>query len=754
MIFKHKTTDIQETNNKKFLNDDEKNIVQNIKRYNSSNHSFTKSIQLRDTKKLTVPRINIEGECYQNLLDMGTGISYKTYNISNGEVEVVYRNRDFIMIKNVARTSSILLWINAGNMLDIIKPSTNYTLVLDFYSDKTIKRTYTKIMGHDVQNANSNAVDMVINKKSGRLFIPITTLSTIDKSNPKMACIYNQFAVDNLAEGDRFYFGNARLFQGTITEEQYRSNGRITGITGVGDKSRNLFNPKLAKRKTINIDTGVISSDSKRYLISDFIEVKPNQQYVVYDEMGISSNSRYYLEYDENKNFIGSYSLERDTSYCNFNRFTVSENARFIIVRFWCRIEMFGNTVPKDFSEYSNVMLREDLFETVVFEPFYEGYKVSILTRNSNLLDPSTFITGNIRSVSLGGNDWEFVKNDNVYGDITATNLYLQKGFVTTNNLIRVSPNTGYIVSRTHDNDGLGIIIEKIFFYDENGRAICGNIDNYSERVFNAHNFSFTTHKNTVYIRPVFKSSIGNDVLISPNNVKDAGFIIRESKSCEEELALSDKSDIYLDVPLLKLPDGTKDEIKDGYLIRRVGKVVFNGTEHWVTCNADSDEYSNFVETTPSNCRPSAKIRCDALITRDDTSEDKVASYNNTLGIMCTQGGLIRIRHREGKINAAEVKEWLKDNNVTLYYELNTPIITKINQDGLSVHDNYTEIYTDTNLSSPKQFTLPGNLTSRISTNKDRLFSLKERISKLEEISLTSVLNTIDIKDGEGNEKI
>ena len=249
MIFKHKTTDIQETNNKKFLNDDEKNIVQNINRYNSSNHSFTKSIQLRDTKKLTVPRINIEGECYQNLLDMGTGISYMTYSLASGEVEEVYKNRDFIMIKNKTRTNSILVWINVGNILDIIKPSTKYTLVLDFYGEKDISAISTRIMGHDMQNINSSQKNTQVNMKTGRLFIPITTLSTIDKTNPQMACIYMQAHIVNLAEGDRFYFGNARLFQGTITEEQYRSNGRITGITGVGDKSRNLFNPKLAREK-------------------------------------------------------------------------------------------------------------------------------------------------------------------------------------------------------------------------------------------------------------------------------------------------------------------------------------------------------------------------------------------------------------------------------------------------------------------------------------------------------------------------
>ena len=121
---------------------------------------------------------------------------------------------------------------------------------------------------------------------------------------------------------------------------------------------------------------------------------------------------------------------------------------------------------------------------------------------------------------------------------------------------------------------------------------------------------------------------------------------------------------------------------------------------------------------------------------------------------MITLGGYIRIRHTTEAFTLEDAKNWLKNNNVTLYYKLNTPIITKINQNGLSTFDNHTEVYTDTNLSSPKQFTLPGNLNSKISVNKDRLSSLRERINKLEEISLTSVINTIDIKEGEFDEKI
>ena len=746
MIFKHKTTDIQETNNKKFLNDDEKNIVQNIKRYNSSNHSFTKSIQLRDTKKLTVPRINIEGECYQNLLDMGTGISYMTYSLASGEVEEVYKNRDFIMIKNKTRTNSILLWINVGNILDIIKPSTKYTLVLDFYGEKDISAISTRIMGHDMQNINSSQTNTQVNKKTGRLFIPITTLSTIDKTNPQMACIYMQAHIVNLTEGDRFYFGNARLFQGTITEEQYKSNGRITGITGVGDKSRNLFNPKLAKRKTINVDTGVIYRDDEAYIISDYIPVNGGEQYVLYDELYDYANSRYILEYDVDKNFIQSTRIEYG-KYGNRKRITLNSNTAYVIVRFWSADIVNGlGVIGSEFTPYKNIMFRKDDNETCVFEPYYEGYKISLHSNNSNIFDPNNLVVGNIR----GYDGYAYAKNfDKLQGDIIPDYSY---NMVCSKNLIRVKPNTTYKVRRGVDYNGLNILVEKIVFYDENGRSACGSVDNYSQKNVNSSNFDFTTHNNVISMRLVFKTSTNQT--ITPSDVMNCGFTISELDTVETNNG--DSCDIYLDEPLLKLPDGTKDEIKDGYLIRRVGKIVFDGDEKFDNVGYVHNELSlRFDYFFNDSASLQKDLVCNNMIVYFDGC-DNPKTENFYIAGHAAQGRIVII-FPKSKLSSHDIegfKQWLSVNPTTVFYKRKTPIVTKLNMPGISTFDNYTEIYTDTNLSSPKQFTLPGNLNSRISTNKDRLFSLKERISKLERISLTSVLNTIDIKDGEHVEKV
>lgn len=751
MTYKHKTSDIQETNNRKFLTDDERVIVENINRYNSSNHSFDKSIQLRNSKKVTIPRINIEGECYQNILDMGNGISYSTYSISNGEVELIHKNKDFIWFKNIKRDDAVLVWINPGNILDFIKPSTNYTLVLDFYSDKTIKRTYTKIMGHDMQNVNSNAVDMAINKKSGRLFIPITTLSTIDKSNPKMACIYNQFAVDNLSEGDDFYFGNVRLFEGNITENNYKSNGRINGITGIGDKCRNLFNPKTARRLCININDGTVWDNDDSYIVSEFIKVEGGEQYLLYDELDDYVSSRYILEYDGDKNFIRSTRLEVPKPV-NFIRFTLDPNTSFVIVRFWSKDRDNGYAeIRKQFSPYRNIMFRKDDDEVCSFEPYYEGYKISIHSISSNIFDPSNLVSGNLK----GHYDY-FKTSDRFQGEILNNRDFYN--MVCSKNLIRIKPNTTYQIKRTTDYSGLDIKVEKIMFYDENKRSVCGFADNYGLINVQNHNFRFTTHNNVLYMRLVFYVATDKNVVLSPSDIEKCGFIISEVDTNEEYR--SDSCDIYLDYPLLKLPDDTKDEIKDGYLIRRIGKVVLNGNEKWVASGfGNQDDTMAFALILTQKCFGKfGKIGVMCLdfkslpLTSDDLLIDTEVFMDES-----TSNNKVLMRVNRSRLETQDLngfKKWLSQNPTTVYYELETPIITKINQNGLSTFDNYAEVYTDTNLSSSKHFTLPGNLNSKISANKERLFSLRERINKLEEISLTSVINTIDIKEGKFNEEV
>lgn len=744
MTFKHKANEIQETHDKKFLNQNEKNIVENIQRYTSSNHSFTKSINIRNTSKLPIPRINIGGECYQNLLDVGSNTLYSTYPTATGEIETTFSTKDFITFKVKKPVSLAFLWINAGMLVDVLKPSTVYTLVLDYYSNKEIKEIDTRFLGHNVKNPNSDITKTVIRKKSGRAFINIQTYPTINKTNASMACIYNYIYVDNIEVGDFFYFGNARLFEGVVTEDTYKSNGKVSRITGVGDKSRNLFNPNTIKKRALDVNTGAIGGSHESYILSDYIPVSGGQRYVLYDELQDAASSRYIVEYNANKSFIKSSKIEFH-KYGNQKHITLDSNTSYIVIRFWCPDKDHGlSQVRQQFSPYKNIMFRRDYYEPTVFEPFYEGYKISLQSNNPNLFDPNNLVIGNIRSHSAHG----YHISDTVQGDIAPDSSY---GLVCNKNLIRIKPNTKYNVRRGVDYADLNICVEKIDFYDENGISVCGTVDVYGGSLYNSSNFNFTTHNNVMYMRMSFKSFKTNAVIsLTPSDVQNCNFTISEYDNVTDNYE-SDTLDIYLDEPLLKLPNGTKDEIKDGYLIRRIGKIIFDGDENFTSNtyyhNDLSIRFDYFLNDLNSSQN---ELICNNINVFHDGCDNPETENFYVAGHLGRDRIVIVVP--KSKLTSSDLtgfRQWLSKNPVTVYYERTTPIITKLNTKSLSTFNGHTEIRSNNNLGSTTQFTLPGNLNSRIDISKNRLFSLKQRIDNLEQISLTSILNVVDIKESE-----
>lgn len=744
MTFKHKANEIQETHDKKFLNQNEKNIVENIQRYTSSNHTFSKSIKIRNTSKLLIPRINIGGECYQNLLDVNSNTLYRTYPTATGEIEETFSTKDFLTFKVKKPVSLLFLWINAGMLVDVLKPSTVYTLVLDYYSNKEIKEIDTRFLGHDVKNPNSDITKTVIRKKSGRAFINIQTNPTINKTNSQMACIYNYIYVDNIEVGDFFYFGNARLFEGVITEGDYKSNGNIKRITGVGDISRNLFNPNTVRHRSLDVNTGVIGGEHESYILSEFIPVNGGQRYVLYDELQDAASSRYIAEYNEDKTFIKSTKMELHN--CGSQKhITLDPNTAYVLIRFWCSDKDKGlSEIRHDFSPHKNIMFRRDYYEPTVFEPFYEGYKISLQSNNRNIFDPNNLVTGNIRSHSVNG----YLISDTVQGDVAPDKSY---GLVCNKNLIKLKPNTRYNVRRGVDYANLNICVEKIDFYDEKGLSVCGTVDVYGGSVYNSSQFNFTTHNNVMYMRMSFKSFKQNEeISLNPSDVKKCGFTISEYENVTENYE-SDTLDIYLDEPLLKLPNGTKDEIKDGYLIRRIGKVVFDGDEDFTSNNYEYNDLSLKFEYFLNDSNSSQnELICNNINTFHDGCNNTRTENFYISGH--PERDRIVIVIPKSKLTTSDLegfKYWLSKNPVTVYYERVTPIVTKLNTKGLSTFDGHTEIRSNNNLGSTTQFTLPGNLNSRIDISKNRLFTLKQRINSLEQISLTSILNVVDIKESE-----
>lgn len=111
-----------------------------------------------------------------------------------------------------------------------------------------------------------------------------------------------------------------------------------------------------------------------------------------------------------------------------------------------------------------------------------------------------------------------------------------------------------------------------------------------------------------------------------------------------------------------ELPNGVKDIIEEGYYIKRVGKVTYNGQEDWKTSQASTNVLVFYLNNT--NFKELSSLICDTY-TVGATSKDK--------SIYCGNAWRPQIRD-DSCTTVEEFKQLLSENPVTVWYELATPV--------------------------------------------------------------------------------
>ena len=129
-----------------------------------------------------------------------------------------------------------------------------------------------------------------------------------------------------------------------------------------------------------------------------------------------------------------------------------------------------------------------------------------------------------------------------------------------------------------------------------------------------------------------------------------------------------------LDAPLRSLPNGTKDEIKDGVLIRRCGEYLVTGYENWIKDNDafDTDTLITFYADT----------KISASLGTGKAISDKFIQYSiGSAPFECfnTYATGINLKLLKSKLSSLDVtglQTWLKANPIKVLYELATPTET------------------------------------------------------------------------------
>ena len=317
-----------------------------------------------------------------------------------------------------------------------------------------------------------------------------------------------------------------------------------------------------------------------------------------------------------------------------------------------------------------------------------EGNKISILSKGKNLFPP----------LQIGGSSTEFIDRRRLEKCVR----------------IRLKPNTNYVLS-----------------------YICKSSNVTNSNVWGSQILEVNTNKNILNDGAIVPSKNENIALpftttsetdyyigFIPNNGDNTGtYLINKNSIMLEEGTQAtsyepfkqDKKEILigLDGGLKSLPNGVADTIEqrdDGvYLVQRVGKYVFTGNENLINANQSPNNFIPFYDV-PNIKIFNSSLMCDTLIVRKDVDGDKISRLTTNDGIMsCGTEREVRIRIKdlEGDVNGT--KNWFSQNRTTLYYELATPIETKLDIDNINLQTfkDLTYVTSDNNIEPVLKFKAP-----------------------------------------------
>ena len=610
--------------------------------------------------------VGIKGVTYQNLAPKGVALcddaSKFTHNYfhvtvtqQNGFVQCVTNQEGYCVLgydnshyNNLIQPNKCYITLAE---VEIIKDTSNEGIHVAIpshisYKEKKLQGEITKGVIAKAFKTNSD----VTTNNNGWLAIRLTNNSTSVGDGFK--CYYVSL----------FEISEAEFNNLSIDELIERYNYKCEGIVGVGDKSKNLFNPKSVKFGiTLNTNTGE-EMNSNVYVTSDFIPVLEKTDYTVKGLPVIHY-------YNESKEQIAV----KNTPVEGVIR--TPQNCKWIRMR---NYEQILITEQKLLIKKSSFIL--GTYD--IFEPYYDGHKIEILSNGKNIFNTDLLKKDSAYMSNLFRNQFDFQG----WAIISMSNEQVRK---------ILKPNTTYTLSfKARMLQKMGTVqvyrydVGMMFYHQDASPTHFGACKTDSITQVNDEKemqVTFTTPDNLdKYELRVYSNRYAQGETIQTDIVRFFDMQIEENISKTSfEYYQQDKTQILLDEPLMRLPNGVCDEItRDRKLIRRVGKVVLDGSEDWkTTINLDELTYRyslDFKFKTSDNYNNVDNIICNDLATKNFPN-----IYNNGEKGITTWWSNDYIKKTiviclSNNYSLEQFKEWLSQNPITVYYELETPIITEL----------------------------------------------------------------------------
>lgn len=606
--------------------------------------------------------VGIKGVTYQNLAPKGVALcddaSKFTHNYlhvtvtqQNGFVQCVTNQEGYCVLGYDNRHYNNLIQPNKCYItlaeVEIIKDTSNEGIHVAIpshisYKEKKLQGEITKGVIAKAFKTNSD----VTTNNNGWLAIRLTNNSTSVGDGFK--CYYVSL----------FEISEAEFNNLSIDELIERYNYKYEGIVGVGDKSKNLFNGKIEKGY---IDSkGNLHNNANSVRSVDYIKVNPNTDYIISTQTSVS---KYIHTYDNNFNVISEIST--------VNKFITPSNCGYI--KF--------NTHTGTLIELTEKIQIEEGTTATLYEKGWEGHKIEILSYGKNLFSTKLLREDSFWIPHKLINQFDFQG----WATISMYNKEVKKIF---------KPNTTYTMSfkvRMLEKRGTVQVYKYevgMMFYHQDatptsfGLCKTGNIMKVNDE--QEVKVTFTTPSNLdKYELRIYSNRYAEGDIVQYDLVRFYDIQLEENNiQSFFEWYKEDKLQIFLDEPLMRLPNGVYDEItRDGKLIRRVGKIVFTGIESW-NLSKTSDKTILFevgVSNIKIDKRGDILPICDKLL----ASLQSNIWVNDIEGVSYTDSSnnRFRIRINKNRLDTQDLtgfKQWLSQNPVTVYYELAEPIVTEL----------------------------------------------------------------------------
>ncbi len=586
------------------------------------------SHQINDSKAGCVDVV-IKGRTLQNLAGEPIGL-FGGATYENG--------------KGVMSSESVGSSIRISN--NLIKSNSVYTVFMNVLKNTTVGEAIKiEILGGSM--AGKEFVN-VPNGAIGRIRMVVNGLENINSKT------YTNIWKRPDFPGE-FEFDSFMILEGDWTNTPLEELPYIEGIAGVGDKSKNLFDGKWAVGALNSSNGNEVESSVE--LRSEYLEVESETTYYLSNDGKLRGTN--VLEFDKNKMFIK----------CNasVHLFTTGGTTKYIRV--------FGNDNDRD-----KFQIEKGTVPTS-YEPYYDGHKIEILSSGKNLFK-ATKSTKPIHNTSEVN-----IINSNSVEIVSVKNTWASGCFI-----LNCKPNTKYYFScnaKKVFNEG-GIYIR---VYDKKTHTIIKELLNSGVIENDSYfNKSFTTPSELTncYVGvQLYCSRDGGSNTNGGRWVYD-NIILEEGNSTSYIPYQEDKTQILLQEPLHSLPNGVCDEITtDGELIRRVGKVILDGSEDWLIHNINSQGLVNFKIYFKNNSGGLRDSMCENLplgkLIADETNETYLIN-NTTIFIRKFQTSIATVQ---------DLKIWLSQNPVTIYYLLPTPTITPLDMQVVLPNGVYDKVCDD-----------------------------------------------------------